>query len=171
MMTGFSCAAGYNLVATATRDGRTLLAVVLGRTSSVDRAELAAALLDEGFAGGNPAHAAIELVAMAEPPPDAGPVDMAICTGFGVDRVGFVNSAIGRATVVASPLKVEVAWSPPKPEPAPPAMPKSGPAAAGAGGNTPASPAVYTPPPVLAEMADKPRYRVNDDERPSRDGD
>jgi D-alanyl-D-alanine carboxypeptidase len=50
MKTGYICAAGFNLVATATRGDRSLLAVVLGADSAVDRAVLAAQLLDAGFA-------------------------------------------------------------------------------------------------------------------------
>jgi D-alanyl-D-alanine carboxypeptidase len=50
MKTGFICASGFNLVASATRGGRTLVAVVLGETSQQGRAEKAADLLAEGFA-------------------------------------------------------------------------------------------------------------------------
>lgn len=49
MKTGFVCASGFNLVGAATRDGRTLVAVVLGEKSQVGRAEKAAELLAEGF--------------------------------------------------------------------------------------------------------------------------
>jgi D-alanyl-D-alanine carboxypeptidase len=49
--TGFICASGYNLVASATRDGRRLIAVVLGASSGRMRAVRAAQLLDRGFAG------------------------------------------------------------------------------------------------------------------------
>jgi D-alanyl-D-alanine carboxypeptidase len=48
--TGFICASGYNLVASATRDGRRLIAVVLGSSSGTMRAVRAAQLLDRGFA-------------------------------------------------------------------------------------------------------------------------
>ncbi len=48
--TGFICASGYNLVASATRDGRRLIAVVLGASSGTMRAVRAAQLLDRGFA-------------------------------------------------------------------------------------------------------------------------
>ena len=47
--TGFICASGYNLVASATRDGRRLIAVVLGTSSGTMRAVRAAQLLDRGF--------------------------------------------------------------------------------------------------------------------------
>jgi D-alanyl-D-alanine carboxypeptidase len=51
--TGFICASGYNLVASATRDGRRLIAVVLGASSGTTRAVRAAQLLDRGFASNN----------------------------------------------------------------------------------------------------------------------
>jgi D-alanyl-D-alanine carboxypeptidase len=49
MKTGFICASGFNVVATATRDGRRLIAVVLGAPSSGARAVKAAELLESGF--------------------------------------------------------------------------------------------------------------------------
>ncbi len=58
MKTGYTCPAGYNLVASATRDGRTLMAIVIGATSVKSRNEAAAGLLAKGFsqptAGGVP---------------------------------------------------------------------------------------------------------------------
>lgn len=51
--TGFICASGYNLVASATRDGKRLIAVVLGASSGRMRAVRAAQLLDRGFANTN----------------------------------------------------------------------------------------------------------------------
>ena len=52
MKTGFICASGFNLVATATRGSRRLIAVVLGARSGMQRAEKAAQLLERGFTGG-----------------------------------------------------------------------------------------------------------------------
>jgi D-alanyl-D-alanine carboxypeptidase len=49
MKTGFICASGFNLVATATRDNKHLVAVVLGEPSASARAVKAAQLLEEGF--------------------------------------------------------------------------------------------------------------------------
>lgn len=49
MKTGFTCASGFNVVATATRGGKTLIAVVLGSVSGVERTVKAAQILDEGF--------------------------------------------------------------------------------------------------------------------------
>lgn len=50
--TGFICASGFNMVATATRGGRQLITVVMGATSARVRAEHAAGLFERGFAGG-----------------------------------------------------------------------------------------------------------------------
>lgn len=51
MKTGYICASGLNIVATATRDGRSLIAVVLGGSSARERNELAAEMLLRGFSG------------------------------------------------------------------------------------------------------------------------
>jgi D-alanyl-D-alanine carboxypeptidase len=51
--TGFICASGYNLVASATRNGRRLIAVVLGASSGNMRAVRAAQLLDRQFNNAN----------------------------------------------------------------------------------------------------------------------
>jgi D-alanyl-D-alanine carboxypeptidase len=51
MKTGFTCAAGFNLVASASRDGRKLIAVILGAPNLRSRTIMAAALFDRGFAG------------------------------------------------------------------------------------------------------------------------
>jgi len=52
MKTGFICASGFNLVATASRDGKRMIAVVLGAPSSAVRAIKAAQLLEQGFNSG-----------------------------------------------------------------------------------------------------------------------
>lgn len=52
MKTGFICASGYNVVASATRNGRRLIAVVLGSYSGAVRAQKAAQLLERGFNSG-----------------------------------------------------------------------------------------------------------------------
>ncbi|CAH1657590.1 D-alanyl-D-alanine carboxypeptidase [Hyphomicrobiales bacterium] len=49
MKTGFTCPSGFNVVATANRGGKTLIAVVLGSVSGVERTVKAAQLLDDGF--------------------------------------------------------------------------------------------------------------------------
>jgi D-alanyl-D-alanine carboxypeptidase len=47
--TGFICDSGFNIVASATRDGRKLVAIVLGSPTSRDRNIRAASLLEHGF--------------------------------------------------------------------------------------------------------------------------
>ena len=49
LKTGFTCDSGFNIVASATRDGRKLMAVVLGETSGNERAVRAASLLEYGY--------------------------------------------------------------------------------------------------------------------------
>ncbi len=51
MKTGFTCAAGFNVVASAYRDGRRLVTVILGAPNVAARTAKAAALFDRGFAG------------------------------------------------------------------------------------------------------------------------
>lgn len=50
MKTGFICASGFNVVATAQRGSRRLLVVVLGAHSGAERTLIAASLFDRGFA-------------------------------------------------------------------------------------------------------------------------
>ncbi|RZI38909.1 D-alanyl-D-alanine carboxypeptidase, partial [Herbaspirillum sp. HC18] len=49
MKTGFICDSGFNVVASATRDGHKLVAVVLGETTGNERSLRAASLLEHGF--------------------------------------------------------------------------------------------------------------------------
>ena len=49
MKTGFICDSGYNIVVSATRDGRKLVAVVLGERSRASRRDRATDLLEKGF--------------------------------------------------------------------------------------------------------------------------
>ena len=49
LKTGFICDSGFNVVASATRDGRRLMAVVLGEPSGGERNIRAASLLEHGF--------------------------------------------------------------------------------------------------------------------------
>jgi D-alanyl-D-alanine carboxypeptidase len=58
MKTGYICASGFNQITSATRNGRTLLSVVLGADSLAERADMSADLLQKYFsnpqAGGQP---------------------------------------------------------------------------------------------------------------------
>ena len=78
MKTGFICAAGYNIVASAERGGRRLVAVVLGASSQTDRTVIAARLFLKGFdmQGGQ------QMSDLAAPMDPVGPRDMRsiLCT-------------------------------------------------------------------------------------------
>lgn len=76
MKTGFICASGFNLIASATQNGRRLIAVVLGASSSQMRSIKAIKLLDRGFNSNNltwlrPALGTVDhLVPIDAAPPD-----------------------------------------------------------------------------------------------------
>lgn len=63
MKTGFVCASGFNLAASATRGGRTLVAVVLGAQSQQQRAEQAADLMALGFDKREPTNITLKTLA------------------------------------------------------------------------------------------------------------
>src|SRR5262249_37142006 len=74
MKTGFICASGYNVVASATRNGRRLIAVVLGSWSGAVRAQKAAQLLERGFNSGGlswltPSLGTVDALAPIDPQP------------------------------------------------------------------------------------------------------
>ena len=49
MKTGFVCASGFNMIGSATRGNKTLVAIVLGEQSAIKRTDQVAALLEKGF--------------------------------------------------------------------------------------------------------------------------
>ena len=52
MKTGYVCASGWNFAGSATRDGRTVVAIVLGRNTATDRVVDAAKLIEAAFEAG-----------------------------------------------------------------------------------------------------------------------
>lgn len=50
--TGYTCSSGFNLVASAVRDGQRFIGVVLGARSSSNRSVIMTSLLDQAFEGG-----------------------------------------------------------------------------------------------------------------------
>ena len=76
MKTGFICASGYNIVASAHRGSRSLIAVVLGATSGDGRSEFTARLLDEGFGGSAFGAPKVQLAAFESTPALGLPADM-----------------------------------------------------------------------------------------------
>jgi len=89
MKTGFTCPAGFNLVASATHGGQRLIAVVLGAPSANARTAKAAALLDRAFQTGASMGSLASL-------PSAGPTaapDMrdSVCRNRGAATAEFMN--------------------------------------------------------------------------------
>lgn len=81
--TGFVNASGFNLAASAVRDGRRLIGVIMGGRSARTRDAQMASLLDQGFAvlaHGRPAPAQSATVVAAATPPAAPPPPAAVAT-------------------------------------------------------------------------------------------
>ncbi|MCW2274187.1 serine hydrolase [Rhodoblastus acidophilus] len=70
MKTGFTCPAGFNLVASATRSGRRVIVVVFGDVSARVRTAHASDLLDRAFASSAGADAITALPSAGGSPPD-----------------------------------------------------------------------------------------------------
>ena len=88
MKTGYTCPSGYNLVASATRDGRTLMAVVLGATSVKARTQQAARMLEAGFSTSEAG--AMTLAALTQSGPNVTePINMRadLCTKAGSEKL------------------------------------------------------------------------------------
>ena len=77
MKTGFTCPAGFNLVASATREGRKVIVVVMGDVSARQRTAHAADLFDRAFASSRVGDLAADLPPIAGGPPDMKPE---VCT-------------------------------------------------------------------------------------------
>jgi len=132
MKTGYICASGLNIVATVQRDGRNLLAVVLGGSSARERNEMAAELVLKGLAG-SVSGTGQSVVALQNL--DAEPVNMRaqICgkqakqyiaerqEAFPMGLKGhpsYLNDEIDGAVYTATDLGVIVDIPPPRPRPA-----------------------------------------------------
>ena len=72
MKTGYICASGLNIVATLERDGRSLIAVVLGGSSARERNELTAQMFLRGLSGAlsGSGRSVVSLANIAEEPVD-----------------------------------------------------------------------------------------------------
>jgi D-alanyl-D-alanine carboxypeptidase len=157
--TGFICASGYNLVASATRDGKRLIAVVLGTSSGTMRAVRAAQLLDRGFASNNglgwlrPSLGNVNNL----PPIDASPPnlrdevcggkhhrpasdedDAPIASSVGVPSLGSTSSETGASSTVflaaglKPPMPKPSEWLAANPAPSEPIVVYTGPTRSGA---------------------------------------
>lgn len=81
MKTGYTCASGFNIVTTVTRDGRSLVAVVLGMGTARERDARVAHLLEAAY-GASPTDVRLDML----PASDDGAPDMRsqVCGGRGV---------------------------------------------------------------------------------------
>lgn len=118
MKTGFVCASGFNVVASATRGGRTLMVVVLGETSSDARAETAAGLLNRGFRGILSGVLGQKLSSFQTRPAAGPPVNLRkeICETKRPKKARLGRSALGPKFVLMEPVRVFTG----KADPAPP---------------------------------------------------
>lgn len=89
MKTGFTCPAGFNLVASATHGGHRLIAVVLGAPSAAARTAKAAALLDRGFQTGG-SLGSLTSIAAAGPAPAPDMRD-SVCRNRGAAMAEFMS--------------------------------------------------------------------------------
>ncbi|MBE7220580.1 MAG: D-alanyl-D-alanine carboxypeptidase, partial [Caulobacteraceae bacterium] len=90
MKTGYTCSAGYNVVLSAERDGRKLIAVIFGAPSTLTRTQRAANLLDRGFADPSVDLGQVSALPASDEtsPPDLRPI---IC---GRGRAGAIAAAV-----------------------------------------------------------------------------
>ena len=112
MKTGYICASGFNLVASATRDNRTIVAVVLGAEGPIVRERLAAEVIENGF---NTNPRSIRETVEDLPHSDGPPADIsaAICSAAGrTQRANERESEETRTETFGSPYMVEMTRPP-----------------------------------------------------------
>ncbi len=100
MKTGFTCAAGFNLVASATRGGRKVIVVIMGDLTARIRTAHAADLLDRAFAASQLGESAAELPSAGGAPPDMHPE---ICGGRSPKAVLEAESEDFNSPIQAAP--------------------------------------------------------------------
>lgn len=126
--TGFIRASGFNLVASAKRDGRRLVGAVFGGTSPGQRDQLMAKLLDAGFAGTltasapdyAPKRTQVAIAEDTKPTPTITPVSTRVpARAIGGATITPVSATIGRAAAPISVAPPPVAAKPVAAKPAP----------------------------------------------------
>lgn len=90
--TGFIRASGFNLVASATRNGRRLIGVVLGARSPGERGRIMASLLDSGFSNADAGE--FELAMTREMPPQIERPEVETATAAAAPRVPSVGASV-----------------------------------------------------------------------------
>lgn len=103
MKTGFTCAAGFNIVATSFRDGRRLLVVVFGAPSVATRSSKVVALFDRGFANIDRPSGPVSAIPTMEagPPPD---MRNAVCH----NRAGLIAQFEAEVNALDAPLVAQM---------------------------------------------------------------
>ncbi|MGZ9113217.1 MAG: D-alanyl-D-alanine carboxypeptidase [Brevundimonas sp.] len=131
LKTGYTNASGYNLAASAVRDGRRIITIVLGGRSTASRNQHVAALMDTGF-DVERARARGESIQMAQTffeargfgigPDSAGPIEYAAVgddeAGAGVGSDEAASSAVAYAALAAAPPPVSRVTPAPSERPA-----------------------------------------------------
>ncbi|KTQ98570.1 D-alanyl-D-alanine carboxypeptidase [Aureimonas ureilytica] len=112
MKTGYICASGFNLVASATRDNRTIVAVVVGAEGPIVRERLAAEVIENGF---NTNPRSIRETVEDLPHSDGPPADIsaAVCSAAGrTQRANERESEETRTETFGSPYMTEMTRPP-----------------------------------------------------------
>jgi D-alanyl-D-alanine carboxypeptidase len=114
MKTGFTCPAGFNIVASANHSGRRLIVVVLGAPTAESRNQEAANLFDRGFAMGGGSGSLESLPSAGSEAPDmradiclrrdAAAIDPAEEEGVGDDPSQVARAAAGSGPTIPNPL-------------------------------------------------------------------
>jgi D-alanyl-D-alanine carboxypeptidase len=106
MKTGFTCPAGFNVVASATRGGRHLIVVVLGAPTAIARTAKAVALFDRGF---QTSSGQTSLASLSAPgPTDAPDLRNRVCRNRGAATAEFMaeveNTPVAMGASTGVPL-------------------------------------------------------------------
>lgn len=102
MKTGFICASGFNQIGSATRNGRTLVAVVLGTNSLAERADMAADLLEKGFTTQFPGNDTLQTLKPYGPGQDqVNDVTNEICSAKGAQMRSETRDPTGRMKILS----------------------------------------------------------------------
>ncbi|WFR94919.1 D-alanyl-D-alanine carboxypeptidase family protein [Rhizobium tumorigenes] len=112
MKTGFICASGFNQIASATRNGRTLVSVVLGTNSLAERADMSADMLEKGFTSQFPGNDTLQTLKPYGPGQDqVADVTNDICSAKGAQMRSETRDPTGRMKVL-SPYIHEMTHTP-----------------------------------------------------------
>jgi D-alanyl-D-alanine carboxypeptidase len=112
MKTGFICASGFNQIASATRNGRTLVSVYLGTDSLAARADDSANLLEKGFTSQFPGNETLQSLKPYGPGQDqVADITADICSAKGAHARSETRDETGRMKV-ESPYIHEMTHTP-----------------------------------------------------------